>query len=87
MFVITVPSSVEGESHTVRKSGDVWVCSCADHVYRARGDEYACKHLADLAFSLATFVAGARKSDAAERALRAPAAAPRFEDLELPAGV
>jgi hypothetical protein len=87
-YVITVPSSRDGE-HTIRKAGDAWVCSCRDHVFRANGEEYACKHLAELALSMAEFVAGARKSKSAQRVLRRSDAiapeVPRFEDLELPA--
>ena len=56
-----------GKEYTVRKAGQVWTCSCDDHVYRSHGGEYVCRHIAKLAVDVAAFATRARKSAQAER--------------------
>jgi len=71
MFAMTVPSHDGTKKYTVRKAGDVWVCDCPDHVNRSNGEAYLCKHLAEVAVSLAGFAAKATKSKRAEAVLSA----------------
>lgn len=71
MLTMTVPSSKRGETHTIRLVAEgIWTCDCPDHVYRAAGKPYVCKHIAKLAVSLASFATktGA-KSKSAENVL------------------
>jgi len=69
MLTIQVPAS-GGKAHTVRLvAGGEWVCSCQDHVWRARGRRYSCKHIGRLAASLAAFATGAVHSEASKKAI------------------
>lgn len=67
MFAITVPSTSGHGPYTVRKvSDDVWTCSCSDHIHRANGKKYVCRHIAQVAVDLASFVTAAKKSSKAK---------------------
>lgn len=69
MFAITVPSSKPGQSYLVRKVSDaVWTCDCPDHVNRSHGQPMVCKHIAQVAVSLAEFATktAAKSKKAAE---------------------
>ncbi len=72
MFVVTVPSADKSKTYTVRKVAEgVWTCDCQDHVNRSHGEKYCCKHVADLAVSLAGFVSVAKMSKKAQEVLSA----------------
>lgn len=67
MFVVEVPSEfTEGRKYTVRKAGNVWVCSCKDHVHRSNGEAYTCKHIAEVARSLFLHITASATSKAAK---------------------
>ena len=69
MFVLTVPSDDQSKTYTVRKAGDVWVCDCADHVNRSKGQPFVCKHIAEVVASLVKFATTATKSKRAQAIL------------------
>lgn len=66
MFVMTVPSSTEGKTYTVRLVEEHWVCDCKDSVYRSEGKAYTCRHVAELAASLFAHVSSAKMSEKAK---------------------
>lgn len=71
MFVITVPSTTEGKTYTIRRvTDDVWICDCKDHTYRSKAALYTCRHLAELTRSLVTHVATATASEKAKDLLK-----------------
>lgn len=70
MAVMAIDVKGSGERvYKVRKAGDVWTCTCDDHVYRSHGNPYSCKHIAMVTASLFAFSATAQHSDASKTIL------------------